>query len=319
MPRGTILLRTTDPLVVAMRRRDQAKLFFLCALRSNATTRSASAEAFAIESTPRFASCLPPTTISPPPVAVADPPSPLSGHISLRIARRSDVPGIQRCNLATLPENYNSMFYSDHLTTHPDLAFVVEHVPPGCDPLSGARGTPGPLMNGSGVVGYVLGKIEKKTTPVAVVDAPPTTTTSLLLEDCDDELSLESYLSRTKTMKSKTVQKTEALGHVTSLAVLSSYRRLGLGKVLMDTLHNAMASSYRANAVGLHVRVSNEPAAALYKHGMGYEVTDVVGGYYKDGEDAYFMKKELRGGGARSLRDAEEGEDEPTVAMAGAM
>jgi len=49
------------------------------------------------------------------------------------MARRSDVPSIQRCNLATLPENYNSNFYLHHLRSWPELALVMEYVPSPAD------------------------------------------------------------------------------------------------------------------------------------------------------------------------------------------
>ena len=42
------------------------------------------------------------------------------GHISLRLARRSDVPSIQRCNLETLPENYSAAFYVNHMDDDDD-------------------------------------------------------------------------------------------------------------------------------------------------------------------------------------------------------
>jgi len=45
--------------------------------------------------------------------------------LTLRLACRADVPSIQRCNLATLPENYNQQFYADHMRAWPELAFVV--------------------------------------------------------------------------------------------------------------------------------------------------------------------------------------------------
>eukprot|EP00529_Nitzschia_sp_RCC80_P024534 CAMPEP_0113459942 /NCGR_PEP_ID=MMETSP0014_2-20120614/10725_1 /TAXON_ID=2857 /ORGANISM="Nitzschia sp." /LENGTH=439 /DNA_ID=CAMNT_0000351567 /DNA_START=290 /DNA_END=1609 /DNA_ORIENTATION=+ /assembly_acc=CAM_ASM_000159 len=49
--------------------------------------------------------------------------------IRLRLATRTDVPSIQRCNLACLPENYNSQFYCSHLRQWPDFALVAEAIP----------------------------------------------------------------------------------------------------------------------------------------------------------------------------------------------
>jgi len=56
-----------------------------------------------------------------------------NGHLTFRLARRTDVPQIQKCNLATLPENYNPNFYVNHMRTWPELCLVAEHVPGGDD------------------------------------------------------------------------------------------------------------------------------------------------------------------------------------------
>lgn len=185
------------------------------------------------------------------------PPFPLT----LRLARRSDVAEIQRCNLATLPENYNQQFYTNHLRQWPDLAFVAVD-----ESLQ-------PTMFGTGfadqpqekVVAYVLGKVEDRT----VVDA-----------------DFEDLYGR------RPMYTTERLGHVTSLAVLEPYRRRGLAAELMKQLHHHLATAYQVSAVGLHVRQSNAAAERLYL-GFGYEQAECIPAYYQDGEDAYFMRKRL--------------------------
>ena len=73
-------------------------------------------------------------------------------------------------------------------------------------------------------------------------------------------------------------------GHVTSLAVMKDYRRLGLGGELMNQLHHQMSVHHNVGQVGLHVRTSNGAATKLYEESMGYEVSDVIKGYYQDGE-----------------------------------
>lgn len=134
----------------------------------------------------------------------SNPPPELDGHISLRLATRMDVPSIQRCNLATLPENYSSQFYIHHMRQWPDLALVAEHIPSsssssnnnnnnnqdGTDGNSKNNGRNGASSGGmSGlarrinpfdsydanansqrpqIVGYVLGKVEEM-----VVQPPP--------------------------------------------------------------------------------------------------------------------------------------------------
>lgn len=88
-------------------------------------------------------------------------------------------------------------------------------------------------------------------------------------------------------------------GHVNSISVLRSYRRLGLAKKLMlrsreyfsahvasylsSTMgrasEDAMATVYKAAYVSLHVRKSNKAAIGLYKDTLGFEVAQVVKKY----------------------------------------
>ncbi|KDQ64253.1 hypothetical protein JAAARDRAFT_166310 [Jaapia argillacea MUCL 33604] len=83
-------------------------------------------------------------------------------------------------------------------------------------------------------------------------------------------------------------------GHVTSISVLRSYRRLGLAKKLMVQSQEAMATIYRAKYVSLHVRKSNRAALGLYKDSLGFSVHDIEKKYYADGEDAYAMRLSLK-------------------------
>ncbi|CAD7976497.1 unnamed protein product [Amoebophrya sp. A25] len=83
-------------------------------------------------------------------------------------------------------------------------------------------------------------------------------------------------------------------GHITSLSVLRSYRKLGLATKLMRNTLEAMREVYDAEFVSLHVRVSNRAAFTLYRHVLGFEIHDVEKGYYADKEDAYDMRKELK-------------------------
>lgn len=80
-------------------------------------------------------------------------------------------------------------------------------------------------------------------------------------------------------------------GHVISIAVLSEYRRLGVGYAL---LLNAMrgALNYGASEIFLEVRISNVPAVNLYRL-MGFEVVQQLSRYYTDGETAYRMARRL--------------------------
>jgi hypothetical protein len=60
-------------------------------------------------------------------------------------------------------------------------------------------------------------------------------------------------------------------GHITSLAVARSHRKLGLAAALMDAAHGAMAGVFGAQYASLHVRVSNKGAFHLYTKTLGYE------------------------------------------------
>jgi N-alpha-acetyltransferase 10/11 len=82
-------------------------------------------------------------------------------------------------------------------------------------------------------------------------------------------------------------------GHITSLAVLRSYRKLGLAAQLMAQANYAMHETYGSQYCSLHVRRSNRAALHLYRNTMGYEEKDLEVGYYADKEDAFAMRKDL--------------------------
>uniref|UniRef100_A0A5S6QVU1 N-terminal amino-acid N(alpha)-acetyltransferase NatA n=1 Tax=Trichuris muris TaxID=70415 RepID=A0A5S6QVU1_TRIMR len=85
----------------------------------------------------------------------------------------------------------------------------------------------------------------------------------------------------------------EVHGHITSLAVKRSFRRLGLAQKLMDQTATAMIETFNAKFVSLHVRVSNRAALNLYTHTLGFQISEVEPKYYADGEDAYAMRRDL--------------------------
>jgi ribosomal protein S18 acetylase RimI-like enzyme len=79
-------------------------------------------------------------------------------------------------------------------------------------------------------------------------------------------------------------------GHITSLAVQRSHRKLGIAKRLMCIAHQAMREEYNAAYVSLHVRLSNVAAQHLYRDSLGYQIHTTEVRYYADGEDAYDMR-----------------------------
>ena len=82
-------------------------------------------------------------------------------------------------------------------------------------------------------------------------------------------------------------------GHITSLAVKRSHRRLGLARKLMDQAARAMVENFGAKYVSLHVRKSNRAALKLYKVSLKFDIHEIEPKYYADGEDAYAMRRDL--------------------------
>ncbi|KAF7724114.1 N-alpha-acetyltransferase 10 [Apophysomyces ossiformis] len=74
-------------------------------------------------------------------------------------------------------------------------------------------------------------------------------------------------------------------GHITSLSVMRTYRRLGLAEKLMTQATKMMVEVFGAHYVSLHVRKTNRAA-------IGF-VHDVEKKYYADGEDALAMRLQL--------------------------
>lgn len=93
-------------------------------------------------------------------------------------------------------------------------------------------------------------------------------------------------------------------GHITSLSVMRTHRRLGLAEKLMRQSQRAMAETFAAQYVSLHVRVSNMAALHLYRDTLGFRVDKVEAKYYADGEDAYGMRMDLS-----AEEEGDEGED----------
>jgi GNAT superfamily N-acetyltransferase len=89
-------------------------------------------------------------------------------------------------------------------------------------------------------------------------------------------------------------ESTECHGHITSLAVLRTHRKLGLATKLMNAAQQAMQEVFGAEYVSLHVRKSNRAAFHLYTETLGYKINDIEAKYYADSEDAYDMRKMLK-------------------------
>merc|ERR1719213_319841 len=88
----------------------------------------------------------------------------------------------------------------------------------------------------------------------------------------------------------------EIHGHITSLAVARTHRKLGIASKLMKASIAVMEECFNAEYVSLHVRYTNRAAFALYSQTLKFEINDIEKGYYADKEDAYDMRKMLPAG-----------------------
>ncbi|KAF3989693.1 hypothetical protein FT663_02519 [Candidozyma haemuli var. vulneris] len=191
--------------------------------------------------------------------------------INIRRATIEDVQAMQNANLLNLPENYQLKYYMYHILSWPQASFVatthdtidteedengevLAEEPVEDIDSEDPKGDTSYIRKGEKIVGYVLGKME---------DDP----------EAED----------------KTPH-----GHITSLAVMRTYRRMGLAEKLMRQSLYAMYEVFKAQYVSLHVRKSNRAALHLYRDSLSFEMTNIEKSYYQDGEDAYAMRKDLK-------------------------
>ncbi len=80
-------------------------------------------------------------------------------------------------------------------------------------------------------------------------------------------------------------------GHIVSLAVLENHRGNKLGKSLISSAVNALKLK-GCNEAYLEVRATNDEAVAIYKQ-LGFKITSVISGYYRDNEKANLMGIQL--------------------------
>ncbi|CAI4215327.1 unnamed protein product [Parascedosporium putredinis] len=104
-------------------------------------------------------------------------------------------------------------------------------------------------------------------------------------------------------------------GHITSLSVMRTHRRLGIAEKLMRQSQLAMVETFGAQYVSLHVRVSNQAAIRLYRDTLGFLTEKTEAKYYADGEDAFCMKREFSDIREQidEARNKEEGESADTT------
>ncbi|KAK5090594.1 hypothetical protein LTR05_000769 [Lithohypha guttulata] len=106
-------------------------------------------------------------------------------------------------------------------------------------------------------------------------------------------------------------------GHITSLSVMRTHRRLGIAEKLMRNSQRAMAEVFGADYVSLHVRVSNSAALHLYRDTLGFTVEKTEEKYYADGENAYAMKMDLKDMQIKDIPEVDDQDEGDAVGSAG--
>ena len=81
-------------------------------------------------------------------------------------------------------------------------------------------------------------------------------------------------------------------GHIISVAVMPEFRRMGIGRGLVEYALSAL-SSLSADECFLEVRISNDPAIELYNR-LGFQIARTISRYYYDGSDAYVMVRVIK-------------------------
>jgi len=196
--------------------------------------------------------------------------------ITIRRATIGDIICMQNANLHNLPENYMMKYYMYHILSWPELSFVA-------------------------------------TTTDITVDEDTCSTDGASAADEEEYMTLDDNLGNSIKLDPTYVKPGEKLigyvlakmnddpdqseepanGHITSLSVMRTFRRMGLAEKLMRQALFAKREVNQATYVSLHVRQSNRAALHLYRDTLQFEVLSIEKSYYQDGEDAYAMKKVL--------------------------
>ena len=80
--------------------------------------------------------------------------------------------------------------------------------------------------------------------------------------------------------------------YIMTIGVLAPYRRLGIGRRLLQKVLESCSAQQDCVEIYLHVQVGNSSAVDFYK-GFGFEVGDIIKDYYTRLEvnDAHFISK----------------------------
>mmetsp|Transcript_6281 Transcript_6281/g.4479 ORF Transcript_6281/g.4479 Transcript_6281/m.4479 type:complete len:112 (-) Transcript_6281:108-443(-) len=107
-----------------------------------------------------------------------------------------------------------------------------------------------------------------------------------------EDKCLAVIVSKIEDIHKQSEQMTRRRGYIAMLAVDPQYRRLGLGKKLVQISIDAMKEQ-DADEVVLETEITNEAALRLYEH-IGFFRDKRLHSYYLNGNDAYKLKLLLK-------------------------
>lgn len=195
--------------------------------------------------------------------------------VTIRRATIDDIICMQNANLHNLPENYMLKYYMYHILSWPELSFVATSTDVDVDPELDTS----------------LSKSEDDREYLTLEDE---TGNSIKLDPAYTAAGEKLIGYVLVKMNDEPDQQNEPPnGHVTSLSVMRTYRKMGIAEKLMRQALFALAEVNQAQYVSLHVRQSNRAALHLYRDTLQFEILSIEKSYYQDGEDAYAMKKQL--------------------------
>jgi len=107
-----------------------------------------------------------------------------------------------------------------------------------------------------------------------------------------DPNSLLGYIMwRIEKIPSKDSLRLINKGHLVSIAVVESYRRMGIASALLSKSMPEILKQNISEYV-LEVRISNHQAVSLYQN-FNFKTEGVKKKYYKDGENAFYMVNKI--------------------------
>jgi hypothetical protein len=149
---------------------------------------------------------------------------------------QADVPSLQRINLVCLPENYNQHCYWFHILRWPTLIRIAEaRVPSCCNTTTTSMGTKISESSEWSVVAYVMAKIADAEEIDGGIQQNGTPAPGA---------SVTAGAEPGNTSRPVT-------GHITSLAVMRSHRRLGLAKRSQSLRPHA--PNFVGGMLGVHI------------------------------------------------------------------